>query len=884
MNKLLLLLFLMLTFLSFGQESAVLTGVCVDKKNNPIPFVKIRVNEDPRAIETGEEGQYSFNATVGDTIRLLFVHPDGNLKETLTHIVQNSGLNRLPKIKFDLVTQNVEQVNIDKIIEKPFQLEKIKPKDWQTAPFLNMEKFLVFTTAASSNNELTSNYNVRGGNYQENLIYINGFEVYRPFLTRAGQQEGMSIINSALVNTLSFSGGGFDARYGDKLSSVLDIEYRKADTLRGSFMASMLGIEGSFEQQLGKRKNFSYLFGARYRSNGYFLNSLPAKGSYNPVFFDGQLLTEYLINEKWTWSLFAHYSSNNYNFAPETQQTDFGTANESYRFMIYFDGNEKTRFRTMFGGTKFSYKPNKKTELNFFASAFNTDEREYFDIQGQYYINELETDPSKEEFGDSIAVLGIGTFLNHARNRLQGTIMNVYHTGSKELYKGFVDAERTKSKQRDLLWGLNYQHSDFFDVLSEWRLIDSAGYSLPQGSSSQVELLEVIKGKLSLTSEWVHGYAQLNQIWGKSKINVPVTVSANRRGANKEKYRVTITDTIERSAARWALTLGTRAGYTSVNEEFYVTPRASVMYYPRAYMLKDSSAVRRNMVIRFSTGLYYQPPFYREFRTFSGDLNLSVQSQKSYHAVLGYDMFFNMWGRDNPFKFTAEVYYKYLWDVNPYEVENVRTRYFANNDANAYAYGIDFTMHGEFVRGIDSYFKLGLLSTKEDLLYDQYTEYYNASGSVIIPGVSTDIVAVDSAIVKPGYIPRPTDQRINIGVLIQDQMPGIEALSVQMGLQFGSALPYGPPDANRYKDTLRMKSYFRVDIGTSYDFLYKKKEKKTFWNKNFTDAILSFEVYNLLGINNVLSKQWIQGVDGTQYSVPNYLTQRRFNLKLIVRF
>jgi hypothetical protein len=243
-----------------------------------------------------------------------------------------------------------------------------------------------------------------------------------------------------------------------------------------------------------------------------------------------------------------------------------------------------------------------------------------------------------------------------------------------------------------------------------------------------------------------------------------------------------------------------------------------------------------------------------------------------------------MWDREVPFKFTAEAYYKYLWDVNPYEIENVRTRYYADNNAIAYAYGLDLNIHGEFVQGIESFFKMGVLSTKEDILSDSYKEYYNAAGEKIIFGFSEDQVVVDSATIYPGYVPRPTDQLINFGALVQDRMPGFESFSVQMGLQYGAPLPYGPPDLSRYKDTLRMKSYFRVDIGMSYDFLYKKTETKNFWNRNFTDAIVSFEVFNLLGINNVLSKQWVQDVEGRYYSIPNYLTQRRFNLKLILRF
>jgi outer membrane receptor protein involved in Fe transport len=270
-------------------------------------------------------------------------------------------------------------------------------------------------------------------------------------------------------------------------------------------------------------------------------------------------------------------------------------------------------------------------------------------------------------------------------------------------------------------------------------------------------------------------------------------------------------------------------------------------------------------------------------RTFTGQLNTAVKSQKSLHIVGGGDFNFDMWERDVPFKFTAEAYYKYLWDVNPYEVDNVRTRYYANNDAVAYAYGLDLNLHGEFVPGVQSFFKVGFLSTKEDIKNDSYKEYYNAAGEKIIFGYSEDQVAIDSAVIKPGYIPRPTDQLMNFAILFQDRMPGFESLSAEMGLLFGTRLPYGPPDFDRYKDTLRQKSYFRVDLGISYDFLYKKKKVQSKFIQKFSDAVISLEVFNLLGINNVLSKQWIQDVSGKYYSIPNYLTQRRFNLKLMLR-
>ena len=873
--KTLILVFILFSAFAYGQQKRV-KGFCIDKKGKAIENAFVKVNTSPvQNSYTDKNGQYEFGLNIGDSVTLVYRANDITIKKSFTI---STSFNQFPDVEFPVLLQ--EGVTIIEERQNPFELETLPLVDAQKLTG-SIEKSLVLTTAATSNNELTTNYNVRGGNYDENLVYVNGFLVYRPFLTRSGQQEGMSFIHSALVESVSFSAGGFDTQYGDKLSSVLDITYKTPKTFKASLMASLLGAEAHVEQSTGER--FNYIIGARYRSNGYLLNALPTQGSYNPVFKDAQISTNLKLTDKLTWSTLLHYSSNNYRFSPETSETDFGTANEAYSFKIYFDGQEQTKFETMMGGVSLKWKPSEKTNLDLYATAFQTTEREYFDIQGQYFINELETDPSKEEYGDSIAVLGIGTFLNHARNRLDATIINIYHNGKHEFFNGFTDESRLRYRNHHMRWGLSFQMDQFNDVLSEWRMIDSAGYSIPQSNSNEVELFEVIKGDLSLTNERYTGFVQFNSSWSKNNKNVIVS-RPYKEGEHGRKKKLWCTDTLQESSAKWALTFGTRGGYTSINDELYITPRAALIYYPRSYFVKNNRIYKRNVSYRLSSGMYYQPPFYREFRYFDGTLRTDVKAQKSVHVVAGTDFYFNMWQREMPFKFSGEVFYKYLWDVNPYQIENVRTRYYAENNAVAYAYGIDLNIHGEFVEGIESFFKLGLLSTKEDIVDDQYIEYYNVAGERIIFGYSEDQVVVDSAIIYPGFIPRPTDQLFNFGALVQDQMPGLESFTVQMGMQFGTRLPYGPPDPTRYKDTLRMKSYFRVDLGMSYDFLGKSKSKHAFWRKNFSQALLSFEIFNLLGINNVLSKQWIQDVSGRYYSIPNYLTQRRFNLKLILRF
>ena len=878
MHKLhLLLVFISMNAVLFAQDFSV-EGRCTDRRGVSIDNVKVFSEKaTPSSTFTNSDGQFQLFFKEKDTVTIVFRTADF---EEIRTVVLTKDVTKINKIKFPF--QQEGQVEVVQETDKPFEIDVLPPVDWQNIALGGIEKGLIYTTVATSNNELTSNYNVRGGSYDENLVYVNGFQVRRPFLTRSGQQEGMSFLHTALVKSIQFSGGGFDARYGDKLSSVLDITYKTPTKFRGSVKASLLGVESHLEAAPTAR--FNYLIGARYRSNGYLLNALPTKGAYNPVFYDAQILTNYAITENLTWSLLGHFSSNNYRFKPQTSRTDFGTANEAYSFVVYFEGQEQTKFQTMTGGTSLKWKPTTKTNLNLFATVFNTVERERFDILSEYFINELETDPSKDNFGDSIAVLGIGSYLSHARNRLDVTIINIYHDGDHQFFKGFKNEDSTKYANHLLKWGVNYQMDFFTDKLSEWKMVDSAGFSLPQNSNGDLEIFKSLKSDLSLQAHRYTGYVQLNSIWSNNKKNVIVTVKKKFKLANKEKEIRTFTDTIISSPSRWALSVGTRSGYTTANNEFYLTPRASVKFYPRAYMVRKGRIIRRNMNYHFATGLYYQPPFYREFRTFAGKLNLNVKAQKSAHFVLGTDVYFNMWNRDVPFKFTAEVYYKYMWDVNPYEIDNVRTRYYATNDAVAYAYGVDLNIHGQFVEGIESFFKLSYLSTKEDLLNDFYYDYYNAAGDKIVFGVSNDQTIVDSVRVEPGFIPRPTDQLITFAALIQDRMPNHESFSVQMGLVFGSSLPYGPPDYQHYKDTLRMKSYFRVDLGMSYDFLYKKSDKKNFIRRNFTDAILSFEVFNLLGINNILSKQWIQDTSGKYYAIPNYLTQRRFNLKLILRF
>jgi hypothetical protein len=600
-------------------QNVRIEGSCVGKKNKPLENVQVKIKQYPNlSLLTNQEGKYTFEASIGDTLLIQLSIED--LRDQLTIIVKKTDVQIISKVIF-AVSENREVI-VQYGLNDPFTLDKLPTLRY--TQMVNVEKALVYSTAATSNNELTSNYNVRGGNYDENLVYVNGFLVYRPFLTRSGQQEGMSFIHSSLVESVRFSAGGFDAQYGDRLSSVLDITYRTPDSTKASSTVSLLGIEAHAEQSVSP--HFNYIVGARYRSNGYFLNSLPTKGAYNPVFADAQIMTNYSISEKLTFSLLGHFSSNAYRFSPQTAESDFGTANEAYRLMIYYDGKEATKFQTAMGGAALKFEPNKRTNLDFYVSAFNTDEKEYFDVQGQYYINQLETDPAKEEYGDSIATLGVGTFLNHARNRLNATILSAYHNGSVQLFNNFTDDAQLHSRTSSLKWGVQVQRDFFTDVLSEWRMIDSAGYSLPQTTNQEVTLYETIKGDLNLTNYKFSGFTQWNLTWSATKRNYTVKILKKFK-ADDIKSVQEYSKVIKESNSKVALSTGLRAGYTAINHEPYFTPRFSLSYFPRAYMVQNNRIVRRNLSYRLSSGLYYQPPFYREFRTFDGKLNTSVRAQ-----------------------------------------------------------------------------------------------------------------------------------------------------------------------------------------------------------------------------------------------------------------
>ena len=707
-------------------------------------------------------------------------------------------------LDIDLVpmVETVDEVVIRADRDPGSNLVRIDPKAVSVLPNASgsFEGIIKTMMGVVSTNELSSQYSVRGGNFDENLVYVNDIEIYRPFLIRSGQQEGLSFINPDLVSSVLFSAGGFDARYGDRLSSVLDIRYKKPTFFAGSSSLSLLGgsvhLEGT-----SKNRRFSFITGIRYKSNKYLLNSLETKGDYDPKFFDFQTYLTYDLSDVWELSFLGNIASNRYNFIPKYSETSFGTVKDAIQLEIWFDGKEVDAFSTYMGAATATFHPDNNLEMKWIVSAFRTEETESFDIQGQYLLNELDERLNSDNFADSIVNIGVGTFLDHARNRLKANVFSLE-------YKGKWRAPGNHSLQ----WGARLQHSFFTDRIEEWMMMDSAGYSLPYSDSS-VNLYQTHFAESELTQNQLTGYVR--DSWEKS---LP--------------------------SGKLILTGGLRGTFMTINRELLISPRTSISFLP---------AWEKDLQFRLSAGAYHQPALFKEFRDLSGKMNPDVKAQKSIHVVGGTDYYFMAWNR--PFKFTTELYYKYLWDLIPYEVDNVRIRYYGDNLSYGYAVGLDFKVNGDFVPGIESWANLSIMQTQEDI-----------EGDTV------------------GFIARPTDQRVNVALFFQDYLPNNSSYKAHLSILFGSGIPFGPLGSQTLKSALRIPPYRRVDLGISKIIIDGKKPSNKKFFKQFESLWLSLEVFNLLDIQNTMSHIWIKDISNRQYASPNYLTGRRLNLKLQANF
>lgn len=799
---LVLLACLILSTQLFAQSSnATVFGKITGEQSQAIELANISIKNVPIGTVTDRKGNYLLRVPAEKDVTLVYSFMGYKAVEKVVHAKAEERIEL--NITLKVTDKELNEVKVAQKRRGNGNISRIDPKFTNSIPDATgsgVEALIKTLPGVSSNNELSSQYSVRGGNFDENLVYVNDIEIYRPFLVRSGQQEGLSFINPDMVSTIEFSAGGFDAKYGDKMASVLDIKYRNPVDFEGSANVSMLG--GALElEDVSKNKKLSYIGGIRYKTNRYLLGSLDTKGDYNPSFTDIQTYVTYRFTDHFDLSFLGNISQNSYQFIPKDRKTTFGTFQTAYNTTVYFDGQEKDKFATRLGALSANYHPNNNLNLKFIASAFQTKEEVNYDIMGQYYLNQLEKDLASESYGDSILNLGIGTFLNHARDKLIARVYSFSHKGAYNSEKQLMN------------WGFKLQFEDISDNMNEWVYRDSTGYSLPYADNA-VNLYSTVFTDNKMSSTRVTGFFQ-------------------------DTYQ------LPTSTGELYLTGGIRFNYWDFTNQFLLSPRFSLNYYPQW---------KANISFRLAGGSYQQPAFFKELKDRYGNINPNVKAQKSTQLVFGTDYLFRAW--DRPFKLTSELFYKNFSQLIPYQVNNVQVRYLADQQAKGYATGIDFKVNGEFVSGVQSWASLSLLQTKEDIVGDGH-----------------------------GWIPRPTDQAVNLSVFFQDYFPGNPSYKMHLAAFYGSSLPTGPPNSKRYQDTFRMPSYRRVDMGFSKILIGPNSK---FNRKNVFSRIknmwLSLEVLNLLGINNTVSYFWVSSNDGNMFAVPNYLTGRKINLKLSLKF
>ncbi len=839
MRTIIILLIVFQSLASIAQQAEIY-GKVVDKDGKPFdPPANISLVGTSKGTTTAKDGSYILKVPAGKEIRIHISHVSVQAEDKKLKLKAGE------RYRLDVKLDKSLEFGAVEITEKRHaynSIVKMEPKQMEMIPTTSgdlVSSIVKQMPGVASKNEMSSQYSVRGGNFDENLVYVNGIEVPRPLLIKSGQQEGLPFPNSDMVKSINFSAGGFDAYYGDKMSSVLDVEYRRPKKFAGSFSGSLLGGSVHLEG-VGVKKRLHYNMGVRYKTNNYVLKSLDTKGDFKTSFVDFQALISYDITDEWEISFLGNYANNNYEIIPHDRETNFGSLFEALRFTVYFDGHEVDHFQSYMGAFTGRYHT-QHLDMNLTISAYRTLENETYDIMGQYWLDVLENDMGKDDFGEVAFNKGVGTYLDHARNYLDGRVITLQHRG----------------KYRSLYWGASARHDIIDDRLNEWSMIDSAGFVLPHPKDN--------------IGDMIPGYVRPNEI----KMN-EVVRAVNNIGSNRYTAYIQKVWDFQRSDtnALYTFNVGLRGNYWDFSNELLLSPRINFTLKPHW---------KHNMAFRLASGIYSQPPFYREMRRLDGSINYNIKAQKSAHFVAGSDLVFKAWGR--PFKFITEVYYKYMWDLIPYEIDDVRIRYFGENNAVGYATGIDLKLNGEFVKDAESWVGLSLMQTQEDILDDYYYEYYNKDGQIIQPGITPDDTPVDSSRVEPGYIPRPTDQRFTFNLFFQDYIPGYPTFKVHLNLIYASGLPFGPPTHKRYQQTRRYPPYRRVDIGFSKQLISEDTE---FRSKNplrfFKSMWISLEVFNLLQIDNTLSYMWISDVNGAYYGIPNYLTSRQLNLRLMAKF
>ena len=806
---LILALFLSLSVYSQGSRIRVY-GFVTNKDNDGIEFVNVLQKGTTNGTVTNAMGFYEFYVDTEEQLIVLFSY----MSEVVSREVPLRAKSIPINVRLEQRAIELEGAEVRGHRRTTSTIESLNLTDTRLMPGTGGIESILSTKAGVRGTELSSQYSVRGGNYDENIVYVNDIEVYRPLLVRSGQQEGLSFINPDLVENVSFSAGGFEARYGDKMSSVLDIKYKKPVGFEASASVSLLGASA----YIGTGGNkFSQVHGVRYKTSRYLLGTLDDKGEYNPNFIDYQTYLTYDFSPKWEMTFLGNISQNSYEFIPETRETKFGTMDNPRVFKMYFDGHEKDLFRTLFGALTLNFKPTNELTFGIMTSAFNTNEEETYDITGQYWLSELMPD------GESGATSGIGSYHQHARNKLQASVLNIAHIGE------------WKRHNNSLKWGVSAQQEIINDRVKEWEMRDSAGFSIsPRNyNNERVELFRNLTGRNELDTYRFQAFLQ-----------------------NTYRHKWEGVGTLSTTA-------GVRANYWTFNEEFLFSPRVSFGFIP---------AWESSFVFRFATGLYYQSPFYKELRYTVTDengnntvaLNKNIKAQRTFHFVLGMDYYFRSW--DRPFKLTAETYYKPADRLTPYKVDNLQIIYLSQETAKGYTVGLDLKLFGEMVPGTDSWIGVSLMRSREDIKGDFYID---ANGNTVYPG----------------YIPRPNEQRYGFSMFFQDYFPSNPKYKVHLRFIWEDGLPFGPPNGERYQATLRTPSYRRVDLGASRVLL--SGESNLMNKRIFTHVKsmwITLEVLNLLNIRNVNSYFWVTDVNGHEHAIPNYLTTRQLNLKFTIDF
>ncbi|WP_443939291.1 TonB-dependent receptor [Pedobacter sp. MW01-1-1] len=800
--KLILLLLVAGCSMASAQPLVRISGSVYSSNKKPLAQVSILVMGQNISTSTDQDGNYTlYSKTKTFTVKysLLGYQPQ------IIKFNEKAGSRKVQHVYLMDNANELEQVNITNKQNQLSNALTLNIADVNAMPLVsgNFESMLKTLPGVSTNNELSAQYSVRGGNFDENLIYINDVELFRPVLIRNGQQEGLSFINPDLVSKAKFSAGGFDAKYGDKLSSVLDVKYERPDSNQIVLTTSLLNTSLSFKR---KSKNGFFLAGLRYKNNSSVLIKQDEKGSYQPNFGDAQLMYQYHFNAKFSLNAFALGNLGQFKLIPTSRETQFGTLNTTLRLNVDYTGQEIDDYQTAGGAVTAIFSPQPNTVMKWITSYFNTIERERFDVKGEYVFDEVGPTLVGEDVGLVHKNRGIGSYYNYGRNSLNTQMM------SSELK---VDQNYNSHV---FSWGLRFDKSIYSDQLNSYNYTDSAGYILPN-TTKDIVLQEVVNAHNKVSISNFSAYIQ-------------------------DSYSIT---------SHSELQLGARATYNSLSKQVLISPRMLLAFRPSS----------NNKIYRLSAGVYKQPPSYRTIRNIDGTLNLNQKAQSSYNASAGYEYAFDAFG--TRLKFTSEAYFKYSNRLIPYKIDNLQIKYLANETSKGVTYGADFSIGGEFVKDLVSYFRLSLMRAKEDISNDQYT--------------------VNGQTYYPGYIKRPTDQRVNFSVFFQDKLLNSPTYKVHLNLLYGSRLPIGPYQTPRYLDKYYIPAYKRVDIGFSKDFLDDAAlHKPHFLANNFDSFILFFEVFNLLNINNTVSYLWLKDVDNVQYAIPNYLTSRQFNLKLIVKF